>query len=246
MLQRFLPIALLLLCAGGAAVAQSTGGEPPSPPDTTYTTEPDYPDTLVMEPDIYVDYEPDVIDGYAAGLYAGFTAEKSGLDLAKLDPQLTGTLVMYGGEYSVLIGDWYFNFSTVGSHMYDLGSTYDQFLLDYSGYGTGYETSFFKNTFTFRIGAEAGTGTLKLIKRTTHTDSTGHDLLEAYRREDFFYLRPSVSIGVPILQSPLASFLFRVAGGYMMAFGPENARDLNNFSYGAHLMFAVRMPSFNF
>lgn len=232
-----------MLCSAGAALAQSTGADSP---DTIYIPEPDYPDTLVIEPDSDVAYQPEYIDGYAFGLYAGFTAEKSGLDLAKIDPQLTGTLAMFGGEYSMLMGEWYINFSSVGSHMYDLGSTYDEFLLDYSGYGTGYETSFFKNTFTLRIGGELGTGTLKLIKRTNFTDSTGHDLLEAYRREDFFYIRPSASIGMPILTMPLAAFLLRVAGGYMMAFGPENARDLNNFSYGLHLLFAVRMPSFRF
>lgn len=233
-----------MFCSGGAVFAQSTGTDYP---DTTYIPDPAYPDTLIIEPDSDVTYEPDYIDGYAFGLYAGFTAEKSALDLAKLDPQLTGTLAMFGGEYSVLMGEWYINFSTVGSHMYDLGNTYDEFSLDYSGYGTGYETSFFKNTLTFRIGGEAGTGTLKLIKRTSFTDSTGHDLLEAYRREDFFYIRPSASIGIPILRTfPYTSFLLRVAGGYMMAFGPENARDLNNFSYGLHLLFAVRMPSFHF
>jgi hypothetical protein len=224
-------------------LAQSTGGDAP---DTSYIPEPAYPDTLIMEPDSDVTYEPDFVDGYAFGLYAGVTAEKSGLDLAKLDPQLAGTLVMYGGEYSVLMGEWYVNFSTVGSHMYDLDSSYDHFTLDYSGYGTGYETSFFKNAFTFRIGVEGGTGTFKLIKRTGLADSTGHDLLEAYRREDFFYLRPSASIGMPMVQDPIASLMLRVAGGYMMAFGPERARDLNNFSYGLHLLFAVRMPTFRF
>lgn len=239
MLQRSLLLLLFMLCSGGVALAQSTGGDSP---DTSYIPEPAYPDTLVMEPDTDITYESDFVDGYAFGLYAGFTAEKSGLDLAKLDPQLTGTLVMYGGEYSVLMGEWYVNFSTVGSHLYDLNSAYDNFTLDYSGYGTGYETSFFKNTFTFRAGADVGTGALKMIKRTNLTDSTGHDLLEDYRREDFFYIRPSASIGVPILQV----LLLRLAGGYMMAFGPERVRDLNNFSYGLHLLLTVRMPTFRF
>jgi hypothetical protein len=81
-----------------------------------------------------------------------------------------------------------------------------------------------------------GGGGLSMIKKRPDLmaiDSSGHDILERYRSENFFMLRPGATIGF----SPLPFLDFRLGANYVLPVGGKDVGDLKNLGFGLHMMF---------
>jgi hypothetical protein len=180
-------------------------------------------------------------NGYLFGLYGGFTAEQSSLDLAALDPDLGGDLIFYGGEWAILYKSWVFGGASAGATVYDLSEKYDRFEYGYGGFLVGYETQVLSPTVTLRLGTQVGEGEMRMLKKRPDLRAApGRELLEEYRRNDFFYMRPGIGLGV----SSFGFLMLRASVNYLYPVGGAGVNDLKNFSYGLHALIAVRIPNF--
>jgi hypothetical protein len=198
------------------------------PPDTTFEEwEPVEDDT--PEPPKSTTFVP------RSGIFGGPTIEFSQLDPAKLDPLLAGNLVMYGGEGFVILNGFMLGGGAIGATLYDMSPSYDEFSYGYGGFLTGYDITIVK-PFSFRADLMIGGGGLKMIRKRPDLaagDSSGHEILERVRNENFFMFRPGVSLGF----SPIPILDFRLGVNYLFPVGGEDVDDLKNLSFGLHMFF---------
>jgi hypothetical protein len=170
-----------------------------------------------------------------SGIFGGPTIEFSQLDPAKLDPALAGNLVMYGGEGFIILNGFMLGGGATGATLYDMSPSYDEFSYGYGGFLTGYDFTIVR-PFSFRADLMIGGGGLKMIKKRpdlTTGDSSGHEILERFRNESFFMVRPGISFGF----SPIPVLDFRLGVNYVFPVGGEDVDDLKNLSFGLHMFF---------
>jgi hypothetical protein len=180
--------------------------------------------------------EPDTFFRVRGGFFGGPVIELTTLDPHTLDPDLDGQLVLYGAQGYILLDSWLFGGMGLSGHLYDLGPTYDRFDYGYGGFLTGYDTKIFHGALTMQARLMIGAGGIELLKkRPALIDSTGHPILEQYRQESFFCLRPGISLGY----SPRQFVEFRLAADYLYPIGGARVDDLRNLTYGLHIMLAI-------
>ena len=249
---RFLLSTLLLLFASTVAYAQPDPDDP-FPVDTAYVdTTGGYDDSGYPVDDYGSDtltFEDPPSGGSPMGLpsggvYFGPTFELSALKPESLDPELTGSLVMYGFQGYVILNGWLVGGGGYGATLYDMSQRYDEFQFGYGGVLIGYDKLLFSSV-SIRLTTMIGSGDLKMIKKAPrlgspgderlreYTDTSGTEILERYRQEEFFCVRPGVSIGF----APLPIMDIRFTADYLMPFGGDEVVDLRSLSYGVHLMF---------
>ncbi len=183
--------------------------------------------------------------GGTFGVYGGPTFEIAALDPHELDPDLDGTMLVYGGQGFAILSGWVIGGGGYGAEIYDIASNYDEFSFHYGGFIGGYDKAL--GRFSIRGTLMIGSGGIKMIKkRPSVNDSVdvalqdyeqrnGVEILERYRQEDFFTLRPTISIGF----APVPFFDFRLSASYVMPIGGANASDLYTLTYGLQLMFGI-------
>lgn len=214
----------------------------PAPADTTYS------DTIYSyEPDTtYGDYDYDNGDmggdmggppeafGPGGGFYIGPTFEVTTLSPSKLDAQLDGELVLYGVQLYAIIKGWIVGGHWTSATLYDMSTNYDAFELSYGGFLTGYDLTIVDG-LSVRLGTLIGGGDLNMIKKRPDLgaiDSTDNEILERYRTESFFMLRPGASVGY----APLPFLDLRFAVDYLYPIGGDEVHDLKELTYGLHVM----------
>jgi hypothetical protein len=170
-----------------------------------------------------------------SGAYGGPTIEFTSLDPAKLDPDLSGDLVLYGGQGYLMINGWMLGGAGYGATLYDISPKYDEFSFAYGGFLTGYDFTIVK-PFSFRVDLLIGGGSVKMIKnRPDLSLANGVTILERYRDEGFFMLRPGASFGF----NPLPFFDLRLGANYVFPVGGKRVSDLKNVAFGLQLMFGI-------
>lgn len=182
--------------------------------------------------------------GGSGGVYGGPTFELSALEPSTLDPDLSGSMIIYGGQGMLILGNWVLGGGGYSADIFDMPSNYDEFVFSYGGFLFGYDRPF--GDFSLRGVVLIGGGELKMIKKAPdlgdplsngaleeYQRRNGVEVLERFREEDFFALRPTLSLGF----APLPFFDIRVAASYLMPLGGEDVDDLYTLSYGVQLMF---------
>lgn len=170
------------------------------------------------------------------GFFGGPLVEFTSLKPADLDPVLSGQLVIFGAEGYIILNSWLIGGSGVSAHLYDMSPLYDRFEYGYGGVLTGYDTKIFAGGMSLRGSVLIGAGGLEMLKkRSDLTPVGGNEILERFREESFFLLRPGVSIGY----SPLQFLEFRLGADYMLPFGGERVEDLRNLTYGFRLILGI-------
>lgn len=168
-----------------------------------------------------------------SGIYAGATVELTNLMARSLDPVLDGDMLIYGGEGYLMAQGWIFGGGGWGAVLYDLSPRYDQFSFGYGGLLLGYDQGLAHGSFSIRPAALLGVGGLTMIKkRPDIVDSTGHEILERYRDESFFCVRPGISLGF----QPNPYVDLRVSVDYLMPIGGARVSDLRALTYGVQLI----------
>ncbi len=194
--------------------------------------------------DYDTDYEYDYDDsGFSSasssfGAFGGATFELSDLDLTSLDSELDGNLIFFGGYGFAILDNWIIGGGGAGAELYDISEEYDEFTFNYGGFLTGYDLSL-TQAFSVRLTLHTGQGEIIMIKkRPDLMEEDENELLERYREEDFYFFRPEFSVGV----QPLPFFDIRLSSAYLYPIGGENVADLENLTYGIHLMFGFKFP----
>jgi len=168
-----------------------------------------------------------------SGFFIGPTIEFTELKPSDLDPDLSGDIILFGGEVYTLIKGWMLGGAWVSATLYDLSPKYDEFSYGYGGFITGYDQQFLYQNFSIKPALLIGGGQLTQIKqRPDIPDSTGHPILERYRDESFFLLRPGISLGY----MPLPFLEFRLTVDYMYPVGGASVGDLRKMTYGLQLL----------
>lgn len=233
-------LAHLVLCASAVfalslpTFAQEDDGSPgetPIPIDTTERLDPDSSFFNDIEGDNGFDepVEPETFFQTRGGFAGGVTVDLVELDPASLDPDLGGTIVQYGAHGYMLLSSWIVGGGGASAVLYDMSTNYDQFIFGYGGFLTGYDTRAFYGALSIRGSVLIGAGGLELLKRRPEfVDSSGNEILERYRDEGFFLLRPGVSIGY----APLPFLEFRIGVNYLFPIGGERVKDLRTLTYG--------------
>jgi hypothetical protein len=241
-------IASLFASLSAPAQVPGDGQQEPTYPDSTY-----YPsDSSYYETDTSAvsidtayggDYEYDESGGMGsdassfvpgAGFFVGPTFEVTTLTPAKLDPELDGELVLYGIQVYAIIKGWMVGGHWTSATLYDMSTNYDAFEFSYGGFITGYDVEVLDG-LSFRLGTLVGGGDLNMIKKRPDLAglaSTPHEILERYRTESFFMLRPGASVGY----SPLPFLDLRLAADYLYPIGGSRVHDLKHLTYGLHVM----------
>lgn len=154
------------------------------------------------------------------------------LDLAKLDPTLDGTPVTYGVEAYTLLNSWLIGGSGVSTTVYGMSSNYDRFSYGYGGALLGYDTKIFYGAASLQGSLLVGAGGLEMIKKRTDLRTPGGpEILERYREESFFCLRPGVSLSF----APVQYIHISAGVNYLIPFGGSSVDDLRAVSYGIGL-----------
>lgn len=170
------------------------------------------------------------------GFFGGPVVEFTSLKPEDLDPVLSGQLVIFGAEGYIILNSWLIGGAGVSAHLYDLSPAYDRFEYGYGGVLTGYDTKIFDGVMSLRGSVLIGAGGLEMLKkRTDLTPAGGNEILERFRDEGFFLLRPGASIGY----SPLQFLEFRIGADYLLPFGGESVEDLRNLTYGFKLILGI-------
>jgi hypothetical protein len=239
--------ALVLTSLSLSAQVPGEGDTEPDYPDSTYYPADSsyYGDTTAVPIDTaygddysYEESDVDVGPGSfvpGAGFFVGPTFEVTTLSPSKLDPALDGELVMFGVQVYAIIKGWMLGGHWTSATLYDMSTNYDQFDFSYGGFLTGYDLDIYGG-LSFRVSALIGGGDLNMIKKRPDlmaTDTTDNEILERYRTESFFMVRPGVSLGY----SPLAFLDLRFAVDYLYPIGGQNVHDLKDLTYGLHVMF---------
>jgi hypothetical protein len=244
---RFL-LPLLFIVASTAAFAQPDPDDVPV--DTMYVDTTGFPVDDPFGDSGEPDFEDPPPGGGSpmglpsGGVYFGPTFELAALKPESLDPELSGSMVMYGFQGYVILNGWLVGGGGYGATLYDMSQRYDEFQFGYGGVLIGYDKLLF-STVSLRFTAMVGSGEVKMIKKAPrlgspgddalrqYTDTSGTEILERYRQEDFFALRPGLSFGF----APLPIMDIRFSADYLMPLGGEKASDLKTLTYGVHLMF---------
>lgn len=243
----FVPFALALLTTV-PMVAQDTGEDPePVPIDSTYypedTTDYGQPiDTSYTGYDDYGNADVEISTGSdsfvpGGGFYVGPTFEFTALSPSALDPALDGDLVLYGVQLYAIINGWMLGGHWTSATLYDMSTNYDAFEFSYGGFLTGYDLTLVGG-LSFRLSGLIGGGDLNMIKKRPDlraTDTTGNEILERYRTESFFMLRPGASLGY----SPLPFLDLRLGVDFLYPIGGDEVHDLKKATYGLHVMFGA-------
>ncbi len=170
------------------------------------------------------------------GFFGGALVELTTLNPKDLDPVLDGQLVLYGAQGYVILNSWMFGGGGMSAHLYDLSTQYDRFEFGYGGFLTGYDTKIFNGRLSVRGDLMLGAGGVEMLKkRADIVDPTGNPILEQYRDEGFFFLRPGISIGY----SPIQFMEFRLGAHYFHPIGGASVADLRALSYGLHVVLAL-------
>jgi hypothetical protein len=246
---RLLLSILSLLVVSTVARAQSDPDQDP-PVDTTYVDSTGFP---VDGPDGSTDPdfdEPPPGGGGgglglpSGGVYFGPTFELAQLKPESLDPELSGSMVLYGLQGYVIVNGWLVGGCGTSATLYDMSQRYDEFQFGYGGVLIGYDKLLFSSV-SFRFATMIGSGEVKMIKKAPrlgppgddalrqYTDTSGTEILERYREEEFFALRPGISLGF----APLPIMDVRISADYLLPLGGEKVGDLKTLTYGIHLMF---------
>lgn len=172
-----------------------------------------------------------------SGLWVGPTVEFTTLDPHDLDPQLGGSIVLIGAQGTLLWDGYVVGGAGVSGRLYDLPDNYDQFSFGYGGPIIGYDwMPGRQRTFSIRPMLLLGFGGLSMMKkRPDFVDSAEHQILERYRAEDFFLLRPGLSIGA----QPIDWLEVRATADYLMPIGGENVGDLRKLTYGLQIVLGI-------
>lgn len=169
-----------------------------------------------------------------SGIFVGPTVEMSQLSPGSLDPILGGSMVIYGGQAYLMLNGWLVGGGGWSSVLYDLNPKYDQFSFGYAGLLLGYDQGIFGGRLTVRPTLLLGAGGLTMIKkRPDIVDTTGHEILERYRSEDFFCMRPGISVGF----MPFHFLDLRFVVDYLLPVGGAHVSDLKALDYGLQVMF---------
>lgn len=230
-----------IMLAGPLAVVAQVPGDgqsEPEYPDSSYYPE----DSSYYEPEVTIDTVfggmddemPQGPTSFAAGggFYVGPTFELTTLAPSALDPALDGDLVLYGVQLYAIIKGWLIGGHWTSATLYDMSTNYDEFQFSYGGFLTGYDLDIYKG-LSFRVSALIGGGDLKMIKKRPELQGAdGHEILERYRMESFFMLRPGASLGY----SPLPFMDLRFAVDYLYPIGGDEVHDLKKLTYGLHVM----------
>lgn len=248
MLKRFILTLLLLIVASLPLAAQDPGEiEAPEPtyPDSTYYGE---DSTYYSEPidtgyGGYDDFETSEMPtspgdfGPGTGFFVGPTFEVTTLSPSKLDATLDGELVLYGVQLYAIIKGWVVGGHWTSATLYDMSTNYDAFEFSYGGFLTGYDVDVYGG-LSFRLSALIGGGDLNMVKKRPDlqaTDTTGNEILERYRTESYFMLRPGASVGY----APLPFLDLRFGVDYLYPIGGNEVHDLKELTYGLHIMLGV-------
>lgn len=173
-----------------------------------------------------------VRNGGNLGLIAEFTALKP----SSLDPTLGGDMVIFGGEGYVIFSGWIVGGVGVGAKLYDLDKRYDEFSFGYGGFMVGHEKMMFRELISLQGTVMVGFGGLNMVKkRPDINDPTGNEILERYRKEDFFCFRPAISLGY----SPVPILEIRIGANYLLPIGGANVGDLRTLNYGIAVLLGV-------
>ncbi len=236
MIARYLACLLMLVVLSVKAYGQI--GDTPGIPDTNQTVRPDTAfenDMGYDRSDTSEDYvEPPAPTSFVSrsGVYGGPTVEFNTLDPTKLDPDLSGDMVIYGGQGFISINGWVLGGAAFGATLYDISPKYDEFAFSYGGFMTGYGFYIVK-PLSLQMDLLIGGGGIKMVKnRPDLSLTTGKTIQELYRDEGFMVLRPGISLGY----APLPFFDFRVGANYIYPVGGERVSDLKNLAFGLQLM----------
>ncbi len=170
------------------------------------------------------------------GIFGGYTFELSTLKTSELDPDIDKSLILTGGYGYVIISQWLIGGGGASVDMEEPNEQYERFTMGYSGLLTGYDKLLARN-FSVRTTLLVGGGEVSMIKKRPDLTSFGDNpFLERFREEDFFLLRPEVSVGYTLF-----SFLdVRLSAGYWYPIGGNDAQDLRQFMFGLHFLSGFR------
>lgn len=169
------------------------------------------------------------------GFFGGPTVELTTLNPKDLDPVLDGRLVIYGAQGYMLLSSWLVGGGGFSAHLYDIHPSYERFEYGYGGFLTGYDTRIFDGALSLRGSVLIGAGGIEMLKKRPDLSTDSVEILERYRDEGFFLLRPGISIGF----SPSQFMEFRLAADYLLPFGGSDVNDLRNATYGLHVMVGI-------
>lgn len=170
------------------------------------------------------------------GLMVGVTIQFSELRPKDLDPDLSGEFVFFGGEIIGAVNGFILGGGWSSATLYDLSPKYDELTFSLGGFITGYDQQFLYQTFSIRPTVMIGGGGITMIKkRPDIVDSTRREILERYRDEDYFLLRPGISLGF----SPTQFFDIRLTADYYYPVGGDKVSDLRKLNYGLAFMVSL-------
>lgn len=170
------------------------------------------------------------------GLGGGPTFEYFGLSTVSLDPDLDQDLFLYGGYGFAIISRIIVGGGGAGTTLEQPNEKYDRFSFGFGGFLTGYDLMITEN-FSARATLLVGSGGVEMVKTRSDLSALGsNQFLELYRDEQFFLLRPAVSLGYTLL-----GFVdLRADAARLLPMGGEAASDLGEWTFGLHVFFGFR------
>lgn len=170
------------------------------------------------------------------GIFVGSSFSLTTLKPTDLDPDLDETLLYRGGLGYAILSHWLVGGGGASVDLQDPNSSYDRFQLGYGGFLTGYD-QLLTDDLSIRGSLLVGSGELSMIKNRPDLDSLSeHPFLEQYREENFFLVKPQVSVGYVLF----SIFDLRLTGGYWLPFGAAEVEDLRQFTFGLDIMIGFR------
>ncbi|MBS1911970.1 MAG: hypothetical protein JST22_08300 [Bacteroidetes bacterium] len=210
--------------------ADTTNASDTLNPDTKFFQEIDSAQADVEPP------EPTTFFRKRGGFYGGATIDFTSLNPRDLDPTLDGTPVYLGIQGYVLLNSWLLGGAGTSATLYGISSNYDRFSLSYGGILLGYDTRISRSTFSLQGSLLAGAGGIEMLKKRPDLGgSAGREILERTRSENFFVLRPGISIGY----APTGFLQFSIGTGYLYTVGSDSVVDLRKMVYGLHITLGI-------
>lgn len=168
--------------------------------------------------------------------YIGAGVSLTSLDPSSLDPDLNGTLLFFNVKGHTLLNGWLLGGEWNWGHVYDMTSEFDDVTFEYGGLLAGYDTKIFYGALTLRGELLLGAGGMEMIRnRPDLGGSAGREILERVRRENFYAIRPGISIGY----APIPFTDIRFGVNYLVPVGSGKLDDLKNLTYGLQFAFGV-------